>query len=207
KKKCQCVYNAEWETQFKWIVPDRENSTNAKCKQCIAAFTVKWDGAKAVKSHEKSTSHQQKTKIVTQNAVLDKFTVRSGSSEEDKVTLAEVVNVFHSIQHHHSYLSMDCGLKPAHKMFPDSNIAIKTSCGKAKCEAICCNVIAPHSVETVLKILSDASNKGNRKLFPLCVRYFTTSGIKDRVLDFYEDSDETLEAISAKIKLILKNCN
>uniref|UniRef100_H3ACH3 DUF4371 domain-containing protein n=1 Tax=Latimeria chalumnae TaxID=7897 RepID=H3ACH3_LATCH len=90
-----------------------------------------------------------------------------------------------------------------------------TSCGKTKCEAICCNVIAPHSVETVLKelhvsffsISSDASNKGNRKLFPLCIRYFTNSGIKDRVLDFYEDSEETSDAISAKIKLILKNCN
>ncbi|EEZ97442.1 hypothetical protein TcasGA2_TC011273 [Tribolium castaneum] len=91
------------------------------------------------------------------------------------------------------------------------------SCGRTKCAAICENVLVPFSVQLVLEdletssffsIASDASNKGNRKLFPLCIRYFDVRvGIKEPILDFYEDANETSQAIYHKIKMILQKCN
>lgn len=45
-------------------------------------------------------------------------------------------------------------------------------------------------------IATDASNKVNRKMFPPCDRYFSVSeGLQWKLLDFYEDSDETVNGI------------
>ena len=54
-------------------------------------------------------------------------------------------------------------------------------------ESIAENVLAPYSVELVVQkiashntpfsIDTDASNKGNRKFFPLAVRFFDVGGI------------------------------
>ena len=52
---------------------------------------------------------------------------------------------------------------------------------------------------------SDASNKGNKKLFPVTVRYFSrTEGLKDGLLDFYNDNDETSQAIADQLKTIIE---
>ena len=49
---------------------------------------------------------------------------------------------------------------------------------------------------THFSVASDASNKGNRKMFPVCVRYFCVSDVLHcKLLDFYEDSDETANGI------------
>ena len=50
-------------------------------------------------------------------------------------------------------------------------------------------------------ISSDASNKGNVKLFPIGVQYFTIEkGIVNFVLDFYEDSNESSDAIYGRLR-------
>ena len=51
------------------------------------------------------------------------------------------------------------------------------------------NVLSPYSIQQIVETLSkenlpfsissDASNKGNRKFFPLAVRYFTSEGISE----------------------------
>lgn len=49
-------------------------------------------------------------------------------------------------------------------------------------------------------VASDASNHGTTKLFPLSVRYWTPElGVQSKVLDFYEDSNETSAAIFNQI--------
>ena len=49
-------------------------------------------------------------------------------------------------------------------------------------------------------VASDASNHGTTKLFPLSVRYWTPDlGVQTKVLDFYDDSDETSAAIHNQI--------
>jgi hypothetical protein len=79
------------------------------------------------------------------------------------------------------------------------------SCGRTKAEAIMKNVLAPRSVQDFIDVLkdpakssnffsiaTDASNHKNRKIFPLVVRYFDPlSGIKNTLLDFIEQADET----------------
>lgn len=73
-------------------------------------------------------------------------------------------------------------------------------------EAISKNVLAPYAIETVVKkikdqnskfsISIDASNKGNRKFFPLVVTFFDDEdGVVNYLLDFYEEPDVTSQSI------------
>lgn len=213
KKKRLCSYNEEWEKLHKWLTIGSSREY-AKCKLCLNSFLVKWDGLKAINAHEMSEKHQSMARGASTSKMLESFFVKKNTAEEDKVIAAEVAYVFHHTQHHHSYLSMDCGIQLSRKCFPDSNIAAKLSCGRTKCEALVCNVLAPHSVEMLCEqlgnsfysISSDASNRKYRKLFPLCVHYYTPEGMQSKVLDFYEDSNETSEAIADRIRgLLVKN--
>lgn len=91
------------------------------------------------------------------------------------------------------------------KLFADSDTAKKVHCGRTKAEAIVENNLAPRSMKIVLEemhdivfaVATDASNHGNRKMFPLAVQYFNcVKGVQNKLIDFYEDSDETAEAVS-----------
>ena len=71
-------------------------------------------------------------------------------------------------------------------------------------EALAQGVLFPLSLEMHLNaikgkkfsIATDASNKGNVKMFPIAIQYFDIkSGINNFVIDFYEDSNEKSEGI------------
>jgi len=110
---------------------------------------------------------------------------------------------------------MDCLNKLNSAMFNDSNTAKKIHCGRTKAEMLTANVLGPKTVRDILKDLSptegehepvyfsvatDASNKGNRKMLPVCLRYFNpTDGVQCKLLDFYENSDETANGIHRAI--------
>ena len=112
--------------------------------------------------------------------------------------------------HHHSYLSLDCGNNLNRIIFNDSKIAKKISCGRTKAAAISSNILSPNSIERHLKYLidkikfsisTDASNKGNTKMYPIAIQYFHfDDGIVDFILDFYETPNETSYSIYHEIK-------
>ncbi|KAL1246493.1 hypothetical protein QQF64_034627 [Cirrhinus molitorella] len=153
---------------------------------------------------------------------MDAFLRPKNDFLADKVTAAEVTSVNHTVQHAISYRAGDCGTKLAPTIYLDSDIAKRMACGRTKAEAIVTDVLAPASVEDCLKVLrrplneqreattkahmpffsvaSDASNHGTTKLFPLSVRYWTPDlGVQMKVLDFYDDSNETSAAIHNQI--------
>uniref|UniRef100_A0A8C1TIM3 Uncharacterized protein n=1 Tax=Cyprinus carpio TaxID=7962 RepID=A0A8C1TIM3_CYPCA len=134
---------------------------------------------------------------------------KKGLPGEDRTALVEHSIVYHRVLHGHSYLSTDCGNKLSAKIFHDSSIATKMSCGRTKSEALVQNVLAPYSQErlaTELKhtpyfsVCSDASNSGSAKLYPYTVQYFhEDEGVKYGLLEFYEDPHETSRAIYEQI--------
>lgn len=134
------------------------------------------------------------------------------------MTAAEVAHVYHAVKHGLSYNSSDCALKLNQKTLSDSAIAKKMSCGRTKSEAIVTDVLSPMAVEEVIKVLkndgnplpfslhTDASNRGNRKMFPLGVQFFTPSaGIVNKVIDFVETADETADGIAKMLLSCLQN--
>lgn len=102
--------------------------------------------------------------------------------------------------------------------FNDSSLAKKNRLGRTKMESLVQNVLCPFAIiEVPLKKLkypinlpfslsTDASNKGNRKFFPLAVRFFDLKeGAKDYLLDFYEEPDETSESVFNTILRAIEN--
>jgi len=78
-------------------------------------------------------------------------------------------------------LSQDCSNKLSKQICSDSKIGLKIHCG-IKAEAFVENVRkAPYALELVLNEIScspisvatDASNKGNQKMYPVPVKYFS----------------------------------
>lgn len=186
----------------------------AKCTLCSTKFTVKYDGEKAVRKHCTSKEHgKANSQILTNQILTNIFPSTSNFKNENlKIAAAVVAQIYHGLSHHHSYLSIECGIKLNNEIFKDSAICSKISCGRTKVQSIVENVICPKSIEMVLEEMRnlpfsnsiDASNKGNKKFFPLAVRYFhKEKGLQHKIIDFYEDADETSEAIT-KIKLSIE---
>lgn len=99
---------------------------------------------------------------------------------------------------------MDCSNKLNSKLFVDSKICQKISCGRTKGEAIVTSVLGPKTLELTLSeignahfaIQTDTSNRKNVKLFPLCVQYFCKNdGLCNKIIDFYENADETADGM------------
>lgn len=213
KMKRISIYKTSWETSRSWL---KSKNGDAYCKICNKSFTVAYKGFSAVTLHEISDNHKKKIQSNFLSTSVSKFFVQKNSLEERLVTSFEVANIYHCCKHNLSYNSLDCGLKLISKGISDSKIAPKISCGRTKSEAILINVLAPKMLEDVIGVLKnksvffsiqlDASNHKNRKMFPLCVQYFTLKdGIQNKIIDFYEDSNETATGMFQAIMSSIQN--
>ena len=171
----------------------------------------------AVSSHAKSTKHKRTIIVQKQNKTLSTFFVKTNSKEEHLVILAELVSNYHGVIHYHSFVSQDCGNKLLAKLCPDSTVASKLSFGRTKAASYVESILGPKAQEMCIQDLknvfffsigTDASNKGNKKFFPTVARYFCkTRVVVDAVLDFYNDSNESSEAIAHRLKSVFEKNN
>ena len=132
-------------------------------------------------SHAKSQKHKTNITLQKENTTLSALFVKTNSKEEQLVILAELVSTYHGVIHHHSYASQDCGNKLLKKLCPDSAVASKLSCGRTKAGSYVESVLGPKAQEMCVKDLknvfffsigTDASNKGNKKLYPIVCSIF-----------------------------------
>lgn len=215
KVKYYCTFQDNWvhdELYKNWII--KIDLHTVKCRTCNVQFVIKHDGEKALKTHLRSKKHQSWTRSQTSSQLITGLMPKKFSSEENWVTVIEVAQIYHGICHHHSYRSIDCGLKLNTSIYKYSNLAKKVHCGRTKSEAIVENVLGPKSIEDCIielgaksnnlipfLVACDASNRGNQKLFPVAVRYFNIgTGIQTKLIDFYENSDESSDSIVKEIK-------
>lgn len=198
------VYLKKWEETFVWLRPG-PTQHRAYCSLCKKDFSIAHGGQFDLKQHAQYKGHQSKEKSSSSTMKLSNYFVNVNKSECDKVAASEVALVYHAVKHNLSYSSLDCGNKLVANVFNDSETASKISCGRTKAEMLVKNVLAPRSVSDFVNILkdkdktkhffsvaTDASNKGNRKMFPICIRYFEPSkGVENKLLNFVERADET----------------
>uniref|UniRef100_A0A672ZP06 Uncharacterized protein n=1 Tax=Sphaeramia orbicularis TaxID=375764 RepID=A0A672ZP06_9TELE len=179
-KKRKCSYGKQWENVYPWV----------------KAFSIAHGGEYDLEQHASCETHK-----------------KTPCSERDLVR-TRPCSVLSSLTQRTNTTAT-----PAPVIFSDSEIAKKTSCGCTKAAAIVTDVLTPASVQTCLSklhkpvaqddnnghtpffsVASDASNHGTTKVFPLSVRYWTPElGLKNRGIDFYEDSDESSASIHLQI--------
>lgn len=168
-----------------------------------------------IKQHQDTKQHKAKTELKRTSGALQKFLTPASTSrpvsENDNVTAAELTLSFHTVKHNLSYNSMDCSVKLNKIIYADSKTATNIKLARTKMEALVMEVLGPHALESVVNDLkdenmyfclqTDASNKKNIKLFPLVVQYFTVEkGIQNKLLDFYENANESADGMFAAIK-------
>jgi hypothetical protein len=218
RQKQECVFQDIWlkDMRFKqWLRKTGVNS--AHCSYCNSTFTVKHEGIKAVTDHNSTTKHKTSVKAHETLNSVKTFFLTKNTIRENKVILCELIHIYDNVMHHNSYLSLDCELKLASKAFPDSSIAKKLHCGRTKAEMIVKNVLYSASIEIRLNelnkgstkkfsISTDASNKGNIKLFPIVLKFFSKSfGAKEFIIDIIDDSKEDSLSIFNNLKKVLES--
>ncbi|XP_058636265.1 uncharacterized protein LOC131543068 [Onychostoma macrolepis] len=160
------------------------DTERAFCDLCKTSFSIGHGGEYDVKRHRLTETHKKRVQQKETSKSMDAFLRPKNDFLADKVTAAEVTSVYHTVQHATSYRAGDCGTKLAPTIYPDSDIAKRMACAHTP----------------FFSVASDASNHGTTKLFPLSVRYWTPDlGVQTKVLDFYDDSDETSAAIHNQI--------
>ncbi|CAF3758816.1 unnamed protein product [Rotaria sp. Silwood1] len=132
--------------------------------------------------------------------------------ELDKIAAVECVLVFHGVKHGHSYKSQACTVDLIRNVFESSLLAKSISCGRTKARSITCNILGPYFTKRVIDDLLnsrfyslsiDASNKGNCKMFPFTVQYFSEIGVSRGLIEFISDPNEAAVDIFKNICKII----
>ncbi|CAF2574171.1 unnamed protein product [Rotaria sp. Silwood2] len=145
-----------------------------------------------------SNVHKKLMKTFENNCSLTQFI--TSERELDKIAATECVLVFHGVKHGNSYRSQECTVDLIRNVFESSSVAKSMSCGRTKARAIACNVLGPYFTNKVIDDLLkaqyyslsvDASNKGNCKMFPFAIQYFSEMGIRRGLIEFINDPHES----------------
>ncbi|GFW53966.1 uncharacterized protein TNCV_1307731 [Trichonephila clavipes] len=120
---------------------------------------------------------------------MKSFFTPKGSAQSEKVGIAELTEIYHSIKHHISYVAQDCSLKVLKQVVNDSDIVKqKMTGGRTKCTALVNQVLFPYSMELVqedlkndvpFSIATDASNKDS---------FEDSTSIKERLCEVMDKS-------------------
>lgn len=132
-------------------------------------------------------------------------------NESKETTAAELALVYHTVKHNLSYNSADCGAKLYKLLYAESKNTKTIQLGRTKQAPIVENVLGPYALKQALTHIKDksdffalqidASNRKNVKLFPLVIQYFDTkAGIQQKLLDFYENPDESADGMFTAVK-------
>ncbi|XP_063361394.1 uncharacterized protein LOC134650372 [Cydia amplana] len=216
-------YKFQWEADFPWLKKDETNDFNAKCTACGVVIVIGTGGVGQIKQHENTNTHKKRMEIKKTSGLLSKFLTTPSTSNTaclnnntENVSAAELALTYHAIKHNLSYNSMDCLVKLNKIIYVDSSTATSIRLGRTKMEALVTEVLGPYSLQGVVDDLknedqyfslqTDASNKKNIKLFPLVVQYFSAkNGLQTKLLDFYENINESADGMFSSIKESLAN--
>ncbi|CAF4011889.1 unnamed protein product [Rotaria sordida] len=163
----------------------KTDQTKALCIICNIQFSIHDSGIGDVNSHMKTKKHQDNVKSAEANKLkpID-ASFSTTTSELDRLSAAE-----------------------------DSSIAKNITCHKTKAREIACNVLAPAFTNTIIQDLQnvsyfsisyDASSKGNAKMLPVVVQYFSKIGVNHGIIEFIKQQHETADKLFANIKYVLE---
>lgn len=128
----------------------------------ILLFSV---GIEDLDFHEQSNEHADKVLPITRgrgrprrNLSASQIPIPTGNRRTKPKKLGnfasavEIANVYHTVQHNHSYASLDCTVNlNRHMLKEESKTAAEIKCGRTKAGAIAVGVLAPYVLQQVIQ--------------------------------------------------------
>ena len=210
--KRQCKFTLELAKEFPFI-KEGKILGSVDCSICNGNFNITSGGRRDITRHLNSDKHKTALLAASSSTKVSNFFRREEFGvDEKKLAAAEATFSFHTINHNHSFRSMDCTSKLIKHLYDK-----KFACARTKTEAIVKNVLLPFVMDELEKdltsarfisIFSDASNHKEIKLFPYVVRYFSElTGIQAKIIDLVSLPGETSEMICESILDVLQRNN
>lgn len=209
--KRKCVFNKQLQAKYPFIKKASTDS-DVRCETCRSEFSIAHSGGGDIEAHMKTDKHDKIVSAASSSRAIPQF-FNTPSQGDLHMSACEGVWAYHTIDENHSFRSTDCSTKILRICFGHT----KFSCSRTKCEAIITNVFFPYNYETLKEelanarficLLTDASNHGNIKMFPVLIRYFLpTIGVRVKILEFSAENGETGEIISQLLKNVLTSHN
>lgn len=194
-----------------------DSRNDVECPLCKSTFSIANKGKHDLEQHLNSEKRKKTIRASSSSGKVSSFYEPKFSKLSQQIAAAEGTRAFHTVRHHFSFRSCDCSHKLLKFIIPDSKIAKSISSARTKTEAIVVNVLAPLSVEMVMEelktvdfisISTDASNHGDKKLFPVLIQYYSKElGIVVKLIKINALKNETSETVYDYITELLKKYN
>lgn len=213
RKRGVNVLNDNLKEKYSFIKKTKSDS-DVRCDVCNTEFNISHGGKSDIESHLKSGRHKNALNAASTSQPVKNFFKGATLSKSDlQIAACEGVWAYHVINSNHSFRSADCASKIIRSCFQ----MVKFSCARTKCESIATGVFAPYVFQELQKditackfasIMTDASNHGNIKMFPVVVRYFLRDeGVKVRIVELTSEKGETSDIIVNLLKLAIEKFN
>lgn len=187
------------------------------CSLCSSTFSISNKGKYDLEQHLNSEKHKKNIRASTSSGVVTSFFASTFSKQSHQIAAAEGTLAFHTVRHHFSFRSCDCSHNLLKFILPDSKIAKKILCARTKTEAIVTGVLAPLSIDILIKdlrdvefisVATDASNHGDKKLFPVFLQYYSNEfGITVKLIKIKALPNETSQTVFEFLTEVLKKHN
>lgn len=195
--------------QYPFIVKTKSDS-DVHCNVCNTDFNISHGGKSDIESHLKSDKHKTAVGAAASSQQLTRYFKSFSMTKHDlQIAACEGVWAYHVINSNHSFRSADCASKIIRNCFGLE----KFTCARTKCESIATGVFAPFVVDELKKdlekchfitVITDASNHGIIKMFPVVARYFSEKeGVKVRIINLTTEGGEDSNIIVALVKAAL----
>lgn len=214
KRKRYCTFNVKLQEEYKFLKKTTSDS-DIHCDICGSDFSIAHSGKTDIENHVKTDKHKRSLNAASTSKQLPEFfRATVAPSHSDLETAArEGVWAYHLINENENFRSADC----SSKIFRNCFGLTKYQNARTKCEAIVKNVFGPFIEKQLVEemknaiyvsIITDASNHGNIKMFPVLVRYFVPlEGMKTKVLNFTAEGGETSDIIVQLLRNTLEKFN
>ncbi|GFQ98893.1 uncharacterized protein TNCT_430231 [Trichonephila clavata] len=211
--KRKCSFNVSLQAKYPFI-KQINTPSDVRCETCRTEFSVSHSGAGDIEQHLKSEKHKNADRAAASSSSMLNFFKKSDAptSKDLDIGAAEGVWVYHTIQENHSFRSNDCASKLIQSCFEP-----KFTCARTKSEAILLNVLTPTAMKELkndldksncITVLNDASNHGNKKIYPIVVRFFQPYvGVQVKILDLQDQPGETSDINVNYLNQVLKDNN
>ena len=207
--KRKCTFNERLQSEYPFI-RKTVSASDVRCEKCRSDFSIAHGGVSDIVKHLSTKRHKSADiSASSSKAVTDYFKSARPSDKDLEVAATEGLWAYHTVRENQSFRSTDCATKIFKACFEP-----KFSCARTKSEAIVTSVFAPYAekeLESQMKdahcvtLLTDASNHGNTKLFPVLIRFFQPyEGTQVKLLDLKSQPGETSDIVMEYLAQIIE---